>query len=315
MTKSISRIFPVIFSLFFSYSVLADAELPSPINSNLPSPATSTESLNSVAAVVNSEIITQNELEQAIAQAKQQLGATGNPNAISDIKLRKMVLDQLIDEKLMLELAKRANVSVTDAQVTQAIQHIAAKNNLSVADLKNKLQQEKMSFSAYRKMIHKQLLVHQVQQSAVGTQITVTAADVEKARAVYQSQVSDQQQFHVIDILADSKQQAEQFATELHTGKDLSQVAPKQTSDLGWQTANTLPAIFMQQLQNMQPGDIAGPIQAPNGYHVIKLIDVRGQSAALTKAQLQNIAYQMKFQQAVKKWIKTIRETAYIKIN
>lgn len=295
------------FALFFSVFLIAFTQC-----------AMADQSLNAVAAVVNNEIITQSELNNAVASAKQQLAASANPNALSDTQLRKMVLQQLIDEKLQLELAQRAKVTVTDAEVTQTIQHIAQGNGMTVTQLKDKLQQEGMSYSAYRKMIHKQLLVHHVQQGAVAHDVgEVTAQDKQKALAMYQSQMSmQQQQYHVIDILANTKQDAEQIMLQLKKGADIKTVAPNNTTDLGWQTSNTLPTLFLQQLSTMQKGDIAGPIQAPNGYHVIVLMGVHGQANnAPSDSQLQNIAYQMKFQQAVKKWLKSLRKTAYIKIN
>src|SRR3990167_10055217 len=74
----------------------------------LPIPTSSTQNLNSVVAIVNHEVITQTQLNKAVAAAKQQLAASQNPEAIDDVKLRKMVLNQLIDEKLIMQVAKRA---------------------------------------------------------------------------------------------------------------------------------------------------------------------------------------------------------------
>lgn len=273
------------------------------------------QNLNSVAAVVNKQIIMQSELDAAMASAKQQLAASANPNALSNTQLRKMVLQQLIDEKLQMQLAKQANISVSDAEVSQTIARIAKGNGLTVAQLQAKIQEQGMSYSAYRKMIHKQLLIHHVQQGAVASKIgPITPSDLQKAKAMYQSQMGAQQQFHVIDIVSTSKQNAEKIMVELKNGSKLNTVAPNKTSDLGWQTANTLPAIFLQQLKTMQPNDIAGPIQAPNGFHVIILKNMRGQSTHIPKMQLQNMAYQMQFQKAVKKWLAHLRKTAYIEI-
>lgn len=276
-----------------------------------------TESLNSVVAVVNKEIITQAELNAAEAQAKQQLAASTNPNALSDTKIRQMVLKQLIDQKLQLEVAKSANLTVSDAQTNQAIQHIAKQNNITVSDLKDKLEQQGVKFSAYKKLIHDQLLVHQVLQNAVGAKVHVTNEDIQAARKVYQSEMASQQQgFHIIDILATTKDEAEKIAAQLKNGVNIDTAAPNQSKDLGWRTAATLPTLFLDQLKTMQTGDISTPIEAPNGYHILKLVGTQGPSSgAPTKTQLQNVAYQMQFQKAAEEWMKEIRKTAYIKIN
>lgn len=272
------------------------------------------ETLNSVVAVVNQDVITQAELNTALVQAKQQLALSPNPNAYSDAALRQMVLQQVIDQKLQLELAKNAKMSISEEQVNQAIAHIAKQNKLSVSELKDKLAQQNVKFSAYKKLIHDQLLVHQVQQSAVAGKVHVTDADLEAAKTMYASQMNTQQTFHVIDILADTQAAAEKIAAQLKNGADIDKAAPNQSTDLGWRTSATLPALFLDQLKNMKTGDISAPIQAPNGYHILKLLGTQGSSAAApTKQQLQNIAYQMQFQKAVEKWMQEVRKTAYVK--
>lgn len=300
----------IILSLFFSIFLILSARA-----ADASMPAASAENLNSVAAVVNNDVITQIELNQAIKAAKQQIAVSSVSNAINDAKLRSIILQQLIDQKLQLELAKRANITVTDAQVMQAIQNIAASHQLTVLQLKNKLKQQNLNYAAYLKMVHDQILLRQIEQSAVGNTIQITPQDIQNALAQYQSQMKTQQTFHVIDIVMRTKDKAQATLLQLNKGADINVIAPNNTTDLGWQTANTLPSIFLTQLTTMQSGDIAGPIQAPNGFHVIKLMGVRGQSMAQpTKAQLQNMAYAMKMQKAVEKWLVDLRKTAYIKI-
>ena len=304
MTKRTHILLAFIFSLFvIAFTPFAIAD----------------ESLNAVAAVVNNQIITQSELNGAVTKAKAQLAASANPNALNDAQLRKMVLQQLIDEKLQLQLAKKAGITVSNAEVSAAIAHLAQANGVTVAELKAKLAQAGMSFTAYQTMIHSQLIMHQLQQHAVSSQMSpVIQADLRKALLIYQSQMGaqSQAQYHVIDIVAPTKDQAQQIMMQLKKGANISTVAPKETTDLGWQTTSALPTLFVQQLSNMKQGDVAGPIKAPNGYHVIQLAGVQGQSTSKpTKAQLENIAQQIKFQEAVKKWLVNLRKTAYIKIN
>lgn len=272
-------------------------------------------SLDSVAAVVNQEVITQSELHHAMTQASAQLAASQNPNAISPTALHAIVLNQLIDQKLQLQLAKKAKVNFTEAQVTHTIKNIAKQNHLTVAQLNAQLIKNGMTLTSYRKMIKEQMIVHAVEQSAVAPMVSVTQRDIAHARAQYQAQVNSQQAFHVIDILLNSKKQAEDVIVRLKQGENIHKVVPNEAKDLGWQTANTLPGIFVKQLSHMKPGDISTPITAPNGIHVLKLVGVRGQPNTLTSAQLRNYAYQIKFQQAVKNWLKQVRKTAYVKIS
>ena len=172
-----------------------------------------------------------------------------------------------------------------------------------------------MPFSEYQNIIRKQIIVHQVQQAMVGNKVHVSDQDIALARKQFQAmQAGMQRQYHVIDIVSDTKKDAEKILAELKSGKKIDAVAPN-AKDLGWRTADALPTLFLEQLKNMQSGDVAGPIQAPNGFHVIQLAGIQGNTGTEpTKEVLQNIAYQIAFQKEVKKWLVELRKTAYIKI-
>lgn len=284
--------FSLIFSLFFSI-MLSVAAIAQP--------------LNRVVAVVNNSVITQSELNEATFKAKQSLAASNNPNAIDNTKLQQQVLQNLINEKLILSLAKQAHIQVSDDQVNAAIERIAAGNHLTISQLKQALQQHGLTYEGYSKMIHNQMLMHQVEQAAIGAKVTVTPATMAAAKKQLASMAGAQQQYHVLDNVSSTKTTAEQNMLAMKQGKTVSS-----TNDLGWQAANTLPNLFLTQLKNMSAGDIVGPLKAPNGYHVIKLVGVRGPQ--LTDAQLKNIAYQMEFQKAADAWLQKMRKTAYIKI-
>lgn|SRR3990167_2083960 len=277
--------------------------------------AADAQRLNSVVAIVNDSIITQTEFDQVLKGAREQIAAGKNSGAIDESMLQDTVLQQLIDEKLELELAKRTNITVTDAQLKEAVQHVADSNHISVEQLKNELAKRGVPFSEYQNIIRKQIIVHQVQQAMVGNKVHVSDQDIALARKQFQAmQAGMQRQYHVIDIVSDTKKDAEKILAELKSGKKIDAVAPN-AKDLGWRTADALPTLFLEQLKNMQSGDVAGPIQAPNGFHVIQLAGIQGNTGTEpTKEVLQNIAYQIAFQKEVKKWLVELRKTAYIKI-
>jgi peptidyl-prolyl cis-trans isomerase SurA len=140
------------------------------------------ETLDKVVAVVNSEPVTQNELSQQMQIAKNQLLAAkmAVPN---DSALRKKVLDKLIDMKLQLQLAKKANITVTDKQVDQTIAQIASKNHLSVDQLKTAIEQHNMSFADYKNQIRNEMLLSQVTQSQVIPTIKISDTEADQVKA------------------------------------------------------------------------------------------------------------------------------------
>lgn len=271
-----------------------------------------TQNLDSIVAIVNTSVVTQSELNNAVNHAKAQMAAGNNPQALDNAKLSQMVLQQLIDEKLELELAKHAKISVSDTEVNHAIDNIAERNHITLSTLKSKLQDEKTTFAAYKKMIRDQMIIQKVQQAAVGAKVQITTQDMQDFKTKYASQLANQQEYKIIDVLASSSKDAAKIAAQWKAGKNPDASTSTQTQNSEWQSANQLPALFLTQLQSMKPGDISSPIQAPNGYHVIKLIAQRGNMP--TKIQLKQMVFGMKMQEAVKNWLVELRKTAYIKI-
>ena len=92
---------------------------------------------------------------------------------------------------------------------------------------------------------------------------------------------------------------------KLKAGTDFSQAAVAQSQDqnalqggdLGWRKFAEMPDPFIAYVKTMQPGDLAGPIRTPNGFHIIKLIEIRGlgntsapqQSQTITQAHVRQI--------------------------
>lgn len=140
------------------------------------------ETLDKVIAIVNSEPITQNELNQQMSVAKDQMKAANMPMP-SDQKLHQMVLDKLIDMKLQLQVAKKAHITVTDQDVNKTIASIAGKNNLSVSQLQSAIEQHNMSFADYKNQIRSEMILSQVTQAMVVPTIKLSDSEVEQMKA------------------------------------------------------------------------------------------------------------------------------------
>lgn len=266
--------------------------------------------LDKIVAIVNQGVITQSELSSATRNAKSQLPPT-QANQISDEQLKQMVLKQLIQKKLLMQMAKRANITVTDRAVNKAISNIAKQNHITLKALKEKLTAHGLSFDQYKKDIKNQMIVHQVQMAAVGKTVQVTDADMQAALKKYKAQVAAQTRYHVLDVVLPNanKAQAQKMLSNWKKGH-----TPSNVTDLGWKTDAGLPTVFLNQLHSMKTGDIRGPIQAPNGLHLIKLAGVHGRLPMPNKKELQSMVYQMQLQKAAIKWMKNLRKSAYVKV-
>lgn len=283
--------------------------------------------LDKVVAIVNSSVLTQNQLDEAIEGLKQQSQAMGQP--IPDMAvLKKKALDRAIGELLQLQVAQRANLKVSDADVTRAISQIAQQNHLSVEQLKEALQRQGMSYPKYRTQLHDQILIQQVQQKALAGKVHVSNAEVQAYLKKVPVSDNEQAGYHLEDLLiplpdvalseevAAATQKAQDLLKEARAGKSFSDLAQGtvQQKDLEWRSSKELPEIFVDAVQDLKPGDITNVIRAPNGLHILRLIDARAFTPSITEAQARQRVLQQKVQEQADLWSLELRKSAYIKI-
>jgi peptidyl-prolyl cis-trans isomerase SurA len=84
--------------------------------------------------------------------------------------------------------------------------------------------------------------------------------------------------------LQKQRARAEEALEQLRAGAPFAQIAASfsdapdalQGGSLGWRSPARLPAIFVEALQSMNPGDLSPVLRSPNGFHIVKLVDRRG---------------------------------------
>jgi peptidyl-prolyl cis-trans isomerase SurA len=309
----------------FSANIFAD---------NLPTPTKTppAQTIDQIVAVVNDDVITSQEFNVALKEARQQYAHNKIPLPKTST-LKKQILDNMIYQKLILQMAERAHVTVSDHDIDQAIGRIAAQNHITVSQLKEKIGQDGLSYSTFRKQIKKQVRISKTQGQAVSAKVHITRADIDQYRKSL-SQSASHKQFQLADLVIPypdnasakeketTKQQALSVMKKLQSGADFNKIATlvsgdeaAQTNNLGWRTLSELPSLFASTAKTMKAGGLAGPIAAPNGYHILKLRGIRSSADKLTDKQVRMHLYQKQFNDAVKKWLKELRDNAYVQIN
>lgn len=291
--------------------------------------------LDEVAAIVNDQVITKSELLKQVDMIRKQLELSKTPVPEPDV-LRKQVLQHLIDVGLQLQMAKQVGIAVDENKLNDAIQDIAKKNGVSLTQMREQVEQQGMSFQEYRTNIQKQMIISQLQNQALRSTITVNDEQASRFMKTSQQGKATPREFHIQNILiplpeapspqavAQAKKLAEQVLREVKQGENFAQAAVMHSSgntalqggDLGWRQLAALPEIFATHVVKMKAGEISGPFQTPNGFHIIKLVDVRTDKVApLTMEQAKQMLFAQHFEESVQNWIQTLRSKAFIKIN
>lgn len=289
--------------------------------------------IDRIVAVVNDDIITEQQLAHRLTEFKQQAAAQGRSLPKEQV-LRRQLLKRMIEQKLQLQLAQRNHIAVTQDQLNAQIQKIAKENHMTLSQFKNALEQQGLNYAQYRRRLRDQMTIQLLQREAIAPKIHITKQQVDGLLKNYQNQPHADSQFHVADIvvplpdsptpqaIAKAKQKAQTLLKRLKQGHNFNQLAMGESSgqnalqggDLGWRRLAELPDAFTQHLVTMTQGDVAGPIRAPNGFHLIKLKGLRSAKQDLSPKKAREMLFQREFEQQHQAWLRNLKQQAYIKI-
>ena len=258
----------------------------------IPTSSSSTPKLfNQTIAIVNDQIITQAELNQAVQETLAEAKMSGlTPPSPNEIKPQ--VLNELILQKIALQMASLNHITVSDDEVDQTIAGICDQNHTTVLQLKNLLAQNGMSLSQYRIILKNKLIIRKLEESAVANNIIISDQDV----ANYLNKQKNQSQAditytlsHILIAVPDNptpkdlqaaQDKANQIKTQVSQGLSFTTAAMKysaaddalQGGIIKNKTLDQLPTLFEPLVPELKIGEVIGPIQSPNGFYLLKLI-------------------------------------------
>ncbi|MFZ5491463.1 MAG: peptidylprolyl isomerase [Pseudomonadota bacterium] len=246
--------------------------------------------LDRVVAVVNKDVIVQSELEREVERIVADLRRRGTTTPPPS-EFQYQVLEHLVARRLQMQLADVAGITIGDDELNLALENIAARNQMSLSQMREAVIADGGSFEDFRDEIRSEMRLTQLRQKEVIARINVTDAEVERFLA--EGGASAGSRYHLAHILIalppdptpaqlrDTEAQARRVHDELATGADFASTAVAvskgqqalEGGDLGWRNADELPPPFVAAVQNLAPGDISELIPSSNGFHILKLLE------------------------------------------
>ena len=218
--------------------------------------------------------------------------------------LEKQILERMINERVQLQFANETGIRVDDGALDQAIARIAEGNRMPLAQLRQALEKDGVSFTKFREDIRNEITLTRVKEREADNKVVVTENELESYFA-NQAQKGNDTEYNLGHILIqvpeqagaeqiqERKKRAEEALAELKKGSDFGLVSVSfsdaanalQGGELGWKPASRLPQLFTDALNKLQPGEISPLLRSPNGFHLLKLYDKRGRDAVLVVTQ------------------------------
>ena len=249
-----------------------------------------------IAAVVNEDVILRSELQRAVDNVRVQYAGRENQLPPADI-LERQVLERLVLMRLQVARATDAGISASEQELEGAIQGIAQQNNMSMAQLRTRVEADGMSYAGFRANLRDEIMTQKLRQSFAQGRINVSEAEVDAAMAT--AAAAGAQQFQLAHILVATPESPtpEQIATAqrkidgvkglIERGEMTFAAAAVRYSDspnaleggdLGWRGSNEIPPAFAASIKTMQPGQMLGPLRGPSGFQLLQLVDTRTQA-------------------------------------
>jgi peptidyl-prolyl cis-trans isomerase SurA len=255
------------------------------------------DSVDSIVAVVDDDVILRSELDRAVANIREQFAS--RPEQLPpQASLERQVLERLILMRLQLARAEGAGVRIGDLELESAISRIAERNNLSMEQMRAQLSVEGTSYDEFRQQLREELTVQRMRQSISQSRVAVSDTEVDIALA---SESLKQGEVHLGLLLVALPDGAtsEQITTaqtkiegirklvdngEMEFATAAVRYSDHQTAleggDLGWRRYDEIPPLFANLVQGMSAGQVSQPLRGPSGYSLIKLIETRDAQAA-----------------------------------
>lgn len=278
--KTMRCLFSAIFVILFSLSLKAQEA----------------QVIDRIVAVVGQNIILQSDIEAKYLQYRLQGGIKGSASSI-----RCEILEDLMFEKLMLNQAEMDSITVTDEQVNSEVDRLISYFISQVGSQENLEKYYKKTMPEIREELFRlkkdQYLVEQVQQTILAN-VEVTPSEVKRyyhdmskdsipmvnskyeiAQLVKKPPITLDQKLEVKDRLYKMRKRildGERFSTlALLYSEDPG--SAKKGGELGFHGKGEFAPEFEAAAFNLRDGEISEVIETEFGFHIIQMIERKGE--------------------------------------
>jgi len=283
-----------------------------------------------VVARVNGRDITTAQLEKQFQNRLN--GAEQPPSAEEAQDLKLQVLNQLINDQILLEMASTGGLSATDAEVDVKFNEF--KSQYTEEKFKDLLKEQKMTIDDIRNELRKSITIDKLVNKEITSKISVTDAEIKSFYEKNKESFNLPESYHIAHILVtpvadpdlrngknddaktadEARQKALRLLKDVQGGKDFATVARESSEDpssgpnggdLNFQPLQAIENIdprLAQAIQKMRPGEtFPQVIETRFGFHIVKLMekDAGGQkdlSDPRVQAQVRQVIFNRKDQ-------------------
>ena len=278
------------------------------------------EVVDRVIAVVNEDVITKTELEDATE--------VFFPDP-KDRPQKEVILTQLIEQILLEQEAKKNGITISDAEVDRGVELVKNQFNLNEQDFNEVLKKQNLTPELFREQWRTQMLGNKLIKSKLQGQVAVTEDEIRKYYEENYGKIEPGEEVHIAHILipSDQEEKAIEVTNMAKSGEDFESLAKEYSIDtisaekggeLGYFKKGDLVEPLENATQNAEIGEIVGPINSPSGFHIIKVLDKTESGEDIkfieNRNSIREVIYEKKATEALKNWLEEMKNQAYIEV-
>jgi peptidyl-prolyl cis-trans isomerase SurA len=302
--------------------------------------AKSAEIVDRIVAVVNDDVITLIELNSSLKPYTEKIGSLGYPPEKEQellFKVRKDMLDRLINQKIEDQEIKRLKVDISEEQIDQTIERIKETNYLTDEQLRAALAKDGLTMEEYRKKIKSQILRTRLVNLKVKSKIVITKEDV---KAYYEKHIEDyggKQKYHLrniimkVSLFSDTKKKLEiqarmdEILEKLKAGESFEVLAAKYSEspaasdggDLGEFEFDFLSPQLQTAIEKIKPGEFTPVLDTDQGYQIFfieEILSAQGKTLEEVTPEIESKLFNESIDKKYRAWIGDLKEQSVIKI-
>jgi peptidyl-prolyl cis-trans isomerase SurA len=298
------------------------------------------EVVDRIVAIVNDEVISLYELNQATQPYIEQVRDSQYPEDVERqlvFEVRSKILNEMINEKLADQELKRQDISVSDKEIDNAIEQIKQKRAITDEELRQALSAQGLTYEEFRQQTKQQILRAKLVNREVRSKIVITDQDIKEYYDQHAEEYAYEKKYHLRNFYirlstfateADRQEALRQLETvraELEAGKPIDELTksalqpnePVESDDMGLFKIEDLSPQLRETIRDMKPGDMTPVIEAPFGYQVLmveEIVDTAGRTQAEAAAEIEDKLFNQIVDQKYQSWLQDLKDRAHIKI-
>ena len=269
-----------------------------------------------VLVIVNEDVITQSEFDYRMATLMDELKNSGQTPPPG---LAKQLLDTMVSDRLQVQEAERRGITVNDDEVQATLQRFAAQQDVSVDQLRKQVQDSGQPFDMFVESVRDSMVISRFTDYYARSRVIVPEYEIDGFIAANNLD-QDTSEYEIARILIKTgdgaAELAQQVRDEIGTGMNFDQAvsAYSEATDaedggvIGWRNAAQLPEVYVGALQDMQVGDVSPVLTTTNGYHILKLLDLKGDRTEIIQSKVRHILISAESRVAKSQAAKKLRE-------